>query len=310
MAKIHSPRCGSMQFWPRKRAKRIYPRTRSWPDLDGTKLLGFAGYKAGMTQVNIRDNTSSITKGQIISLPATIIECPPLKPLSLRFYQQDDYGLKVIAEIPTTQPLEKELSRKIILQKKKNGKIMPDEFDRAVLQVYTQPKFTSIKKKPEIFEIEIANPTQDFLKDILDKEIKIKDVFKEGQFIDVQAVTKGKGFQGPVKRFGVTLRKKKSEKTKRGPGSLGPWRQQQHTMYRIAHAGQMGLHTRTEYNKLLLKISSKPTEINPKSGFSRYGLVKSDFILLKGSIAGSKKRLIRLREPVRSKSKPINVELQ
>ena len=310
MAKIHSPRHGSMQFWPRKRAKRIYPRTRSWPDLDGTKLLGFAGYKAGMTQVNIRDNTSSITKGQIISLPATIVECPPLKPLSLRFYQQDDYGLRVIAEIPTTQPLEKELSRKIILQKKKNGKIIPDKFDRAALQVYTQPKFTSIKKKPEIFEIEIANPTQDFLKNILDKEIKIKDVFKEGQFIDIQAVTKGKGFQGPVKRFGITLRKKKSEKTKRGPGSLGPWRQQQHTMYRIAHAGQMGLHTRTEYNKLLLKISSKSGEINPKSGFSRYGLVKTDYILLKGSIPGSKKRLIRLREPVRSKSKPINVELQ
>lgn len=310
MAKRHHPRHGSMQFWPRKRAKKIYPRTRTWPELDGTKLLGFAGYKAGMTQINIKDNTNSVTKGQIISLPATIIECPPLKPLSLRFYQQDDHGFKVIAEIPTSQQLEKELSRKIKIFKKKNGKIIPDKFDRAALQVYTQPSLTSIKKKPEIFEIEINNPTPDFVKNVLEKEIKINEVFKEGQFIDVQAVTTGRGFQGPVKRFGITLRKKKSEKTKRGPGSLGPWQQQQHTMYRIAHAGQMGFHTRTAYNKLLLKISSKPAEINPKSGLHKYGLLRTDYVLLKGSVPGPKKRLIRLREPVRARSKPITIEMQ
>ena len=310
MGKKHHSRHGSMQFWPRKRAKRIYPRTRSWPELDGTKLLGFAGYKAGMTQINVRDNTNSVTKGQIVSLPATIIECPPLKPLSLRFYQQDDYGFKVIAEIPTSQQLEKELSRKIKIPKKKNVKIIPDKFDRATLQVYTQPILTSIKKKPEIFEIEIANPTSDFLKNIFEKEVKINEVFKEGQFIDVQAVTTGRGFQGPVKRFGITLRKKKSEKTKRGPGSLGAWKQQQHTMYRIAHAGQMGFHTRTAYNKLLLKISSKPAEINPKSGLHKYGLLKTDYIILKGSVPGHKKRLIRLRDPTRAKSKPITIEMQ
>ena len=309
MSKRHHPRHGSMQFWPRKRAKRIYPRTRSWPVVSGTKLLGFAGYKTGMTQINIRDNTNSMTKGQIISVQATVIECPPLKPLSLRFYQQTDYGFKVMSEVPATQQMEKELSRRINL-KKKTGKTIPENFDRVALQVYTQPSLTSIKKKPEVFEIEIANPTQDFLKNVLEKDVQIKDIFKEGQFIDVQSVSKGKGFQGPVKRFGVNLRKKKSEKTKRGPGSLGPWKQQQHTMYRIAHAGQMGFHTRTDYNKLLLKVSSKPAEINSKSGFNGYGFVKTDYILLKGSIPGSRKRLIRLREPVRSRLKPMTIEMQ
>ena len=310
MAKRHHSRYGSMQFWPRKKAKRIYPRTRSWPSLDGTKLLGFAGYKVGMTQVSIRDNTNSMTKGQIVSIPATIIECPPLKPLSLRFYQQEDYGFKVMAEIRTAQQLEKELSRKIRLPKKNNGKTIPETFDRAPLQVYTLPKLAQMKKKPEIFEIEIANPTRDSLKNILEGEIKIKDVFREGQFVDVQAVTKGKGFQGPVKRFGISLRKKKSEKTKRGPGSLGAWNHQQHIMYRVAHAGQMGFHTRTAYNKLLLKISSKPAEINPKSGFNKFGFVNTDYVLLKGSVPGPKIRLIRLREPIRSKSKPITIEMQ
>ena len=105
------------------------------------------------------------------------------------------------------------------------------------------------------------------------------------------------------------MRAKKSEKVKRGPGSLGPWNQQQHTMYRIAHAGQTGYHIRTEYNKLLLKISSKPEEINTVEGIQGYGFVKSEFLLLQGSIAGPKKRLIRLREPVRATSQGLAQEI-
>ncbi|MBI2105694.1 50S ribosomal protein L3 [Candidatus Woesearchaeota archaeon] len=311
MAKRNNPRHGSMQFWPRKRAARIYPRVRSYPVSNKTKLLGFAGYKVGMLQVNIRDNTNSVTKGQVISVPATVIECPPLKPLSLRYYEQTDYGLKIIAEIPTQNKLEKELERKIKIPKKNNTKIVPDKFDLVTLQVYTQPKLTSIKKKPEIFEIKISNPNQDFLKNVLVKDIKAEDVFDEGQVVDAHAVTKGYGFQGPVRRFGISLRKKKSEKVKRGPGSLGSWNQQQHIMYRVAHAGQTGYHTRTDYNKLLLKMSSDPKEINPAGGFNDYGFIRSNYLLLKGSVSGARKRLVRLQQPIRNKNnKQVAIEIQ
>jgi large subunit ribosomal protein L3 len=270
-----------------------------------------------MTQIRLRDNSESATKGQIISVPVTILECPPLKPLSLRFYKQTDDGLKLFSEISTSQETNKELSRKTNLSKKKKQErvkgtvsILPDKYDKVTLQVYTQPKLVSLKKKPEIFEIAFSKDvTPEFLKESLEKEIKASDVFKEGQFVDAVAVTIGKGFQGPVKRFGVSLRAKKSEKTKRGAGSLGPWNQQQHTMYRIAHAGQTGYHIRTEYNKLLLKISSKPEEINPVEGIQKYGLVKLDYLLLQGSIAGPKKRLIRLREPVRANSPGLTQEV-
>ena len=309
MSKRHAPRRGSMQFWPRKRAKRIYPRTRTWPKVDGTKLIGFAGYKAGMTHIQMRDNSMSVTKGQIITVPVTIIECPPLKPLSLRFYQQTLDGLKLISQIPTSMQLNKELSRKLSLQKKQSARIIPDKFDRVTLQVYTQPKLISLKKKPEIFEIEISNASSNELNNFLEKEIKISETFKEGQFVDISAVTKGKGFQGPVKRFGVNLRQKKSEKVKRGPASLGPWRGQQHVMYRVAHSGQTGYHTRTEYNKLLLKVSSDVKKINTSAGLQNYGLINTDYILLMGSVAGARKRLIRIREPIRSKSKSIVPEI-
>ena len=79
-------------------------------------------------------------------------------------------------------------------------------------------------------------------------------------------------------------------------------------MYRIAHAGKMGYHTRTEHNKLILKISDNVDEINPKGGFINYGLVKNNYILVKGSVAGHKKRLIRLNLAMRPNEKsPIQV---
>jgi large subunit ribosomal protein L3 len=69
-------------------------------------------------------------------------------------------------------------------------------------------------------------------------------------------------------------------------------------MWTVPRAGPLGYFARTEYNKTLLKISNDGEEINPPSGFKRYGLVKSH-ILVKGSVPGSVKRLIRLRSPVR-----------
>jgi large subunit ribosomal protein L3 len=289
-----------MQFWPRKRAQRIYPRVRSWSNVEGTKLLGFAGYKVGMTHVKLRDNSNATTKGQLISVPVTVIECPPLKPLSLKFYKKSNYGLKLISEI-LSKKLNKELSKKISIPKKEVKEKEVKEFDEIRLVVYTQPVLIGKKKKPEIFEIGLGTKDLEFAKSLLEKEIKIQDVFKEGQLIDIHSVTKAKGFQGAVKRFGLRLRAKKSEKAARGPGSLGPWNQQQHIMYRVAHPGQTGYHTRTEYNNLVIKISDVKEEINPKGGFLRYGEVKNDYVLIKGSIPGPSKRLIRMTEPMRPK---------
>ncbi len=310
MGKAHKPRSGSMQYWPRKRAKRHYARVRSWPMSKEAKLLGFAGYKVGMTHLAFIDNKKqTLTKGQEINCPVTIIECPPLKAASVRFYKKNNSCSKLVSEI-FAEKLDKELERKINMPKaqkpktsegsEKTKKKIEDikDYDDITILVYTQPKLTGIgKKKPEMFEIGMGGDKEaklQYAKSILGKEISVKDIFKEGQQVDIHAVTKGKGFQGPVKRFGISIRASKSEKTKRGPGSLGGWKAQGHFMYRVAHAGQTGYHTRTHYNSWLLKISDKPEEINQKSGFKHYGVVKNQYILLKGSVDGSTKRLIRM----------------
>ena len=295
MGKRVRPRRGTMQVWPRKRAKRSYAFIRSWNKSNAFKIFGFAGYKVGMIRLLAKDNSNHITKGMQIVYPATVIECPHLKPISIRYYQRDSdpfsQAARVIGEERLDNP-HKELSRKIDIQKKKSKENKIADYDYVMLQVYTQPPF---KKKPEIFEIKIAKDFVEEAKKL--KEIKLSDVFKEGQLVDIHAVTKGKGFQGAVKRFGVSIRSHKAEKTKRGVASLGAWHTRQ--MWTVPYAGTMGYHQRTEYNKLILKIGNKPTEVNPKAGFKHYGNVKSDYLIVKGSIAGASKREITLLHAIR-----------
>lgn len=292
MADIKVPRRGSMQFYPRKRARRHFARVRS--RIAGEGVCEFAGYKAGMTTVMITDNKpTSPTKGDEIAVPATIIECPPLKVVAIRAYNNK----KALAEVRAEQ-FDKNLSRRIPEAKKRKETEIKD-YDRLTLIVHTQPALTSVgKKKPDLFEVEFGTDLGK-AKDLLGKEIPISSVFKEGQLIDVHSITKGKGYQGPVKRFGVSLRSHKSEKTKRGPGSLGGWKGQAHVMYRVAHAGQMGYHQRKDLNKWIIQIGTDPKKVNPKGGLLRYGLVKGQYMLLKGSIPGPAKRLIRMTKASR-----------
>lgn len=301
--KKRNPRHGSMQFWPRVRSKRQNAKIRSWA---GHKpgLLGFAGYKAGMTHLIITDNRATTkTKGENIFCPATIIECPSLKVGSVRFYKNTKSGKQTHSQVMADN-LDKELSKKISIPKKPASRnVDVKEFDDVTLVVYTQPKLTGIGRKvPEIFEIALGGKKEEkvnYAKEKLGKEITIDEIFKEGEQVDIHSITKGKGFQGPVKRFGITLKSHKSEKNRRNPGSLGGWKAQGHVMYRVAHAGQTGYQQRTEYNKLLLKIGKDPKEIAQKGGFVRYGIVKNPYILLKGSIAGAKKRLVKFTHAIR-----------
>ena len=64
MSHPHRPRRGSIGFSPRVRARSEVPRVRAWPVQKEPKLLGFAGYKAGMTNLIMRDEMpNSLTNG-------------------------------------------------------------------------------------------------------------------------------------------------------------------------------------------------------------------------------------------------------
>lgn len=305
--KTHRPKRGSLAFSPRKRAERVVPRIRTWPECNEVRLQGFAGYKAGMTHVvMIDDIKNSKTYGEEIVVPVTVIEAPPMKVAGIRVYKETQYGLQVAKEVWTNQ-LDAFLDRRVKIPKKNCDieALRSVEGDEVRVITYTQPYLISgvPKKVPDVMEQKVGGSFKEALEyaiSKLGKEVRISEVFKEGAIVDVSAITKGKGFEGVVKRWGViTLDAKHARSSKhRKIGTLGPWLPHR-IRWTVPQYGQMGFHQRLEFNKRIIKIGTNGEEITPKGGFPHYGVVRSDYVLIAGSIPGCVKRLVRIRDAVR-----------
>ncbi|MCE4617783.1 MAG: 50S ribosomal protein L3 [Desulfurococcales archaeon] len=313
--KHHTPRRGSLGVRPRKRAARLVPRVKSWPEpqLEEPKLLGFLGYKAGMTHVFYVDPfKESPTYGKEIFRPVTVIETPPVLPLAIRAYGYDpNRGRFTLSEAWSTPPEELELYRKIktIGASDFENKLSTIESSLEKVKeirviIATQPKLISgiPKKKPDLLEVKIGGgdiqSQLEYAKKIIGNPLPVDKVFKPYQLVDVIAVTKGKGFQGVIKRFGVKElpRWHKHRKGSRKSGSRSHGRG---TWSETPQAGQMGYHRRTDYNKLILDIGSNGYDITPRGGFLHYGVVRNSYLLLEGTVPGPVKRPIVIRHAIR-----------
>ena len=297
----HGPRRGSVAYWHRSRAARLVPRVKSWSNT-GKGLQGFLAYKAGMGQVLMIEDSESPFKNQEVTKAVTVLEVPPLYVYAVTAYESTDYGNRKVAEIPALNA-PKELKRSLTVAKK--AKVNFESLHAMKLSdvrviVSSQPWKAGFKKTPEMAEIALSGKDAleklTFAKEILGKEVKVSDVFSDGDWIDAIAVTKGKGWQGIVKRFGVALGPHKATQRRRRGGSIGPETQGK-VMYTIPRAGQMGFHRRTESNKRILKVgeASKSKEVTPASGFVDFGILKADYLVIEGSLQGPEKRVIFLR---------------
>jgi large subunit ribosomal protein L3 len=307
MPENHHPRRGSMAYSPRKRARSERPHIKSWPEGGGKpKIQGFLGYKAGMTHAFVVDyRPTSTTSGREVIMPVSVVETPPIKVAAVRAHKKTVHGLQSSGEI-WAKKLDSELSKRMNLPKnevKKSWDFTKDAEEIRVL-VYTQPKLvTGIPKKiPELREMRISGGTIDeqikYAKDLLGKELKVNDSISEGDMLDIVAVTKGKGFQGAVKRWGVKLLTHKNSKHRRMIGTAGSWHPNW-VQATVPQAGQVGYHQRTEFNKRVLKIGDNGEDITPSGGFPHYGIIRNSYILLHGSIPGPTKRLVSMRDAVR-----------
>ncbi len=311
--KKKAPKRGSLGYLPKGRSSSWTGRIRYWPEVTGDpRLLAFLGYKAGMTHfITIDQLEGSLTFGKEISVPVTILETPPLIICGIKIYEKKNRNLRSIGEAWTAN-VPKEFGRLITIQKDvdeqeslKKIETQLDKVSEVRVIAGTQPRLTSTgQKKPKLFEIKIGggNSKDQFehAKNLLGKELKSSQVLKEGNAVDVIAITKGKGIQGPVKRWGVKRLLHKSRKTVRGVGSIGGWTPN-FVMYSVPRAGQMGFFQRTEFNKQIVKIGEDPKEVSPSSGFLNYGNVKSQYVMIKGSIPGASRRLVIMRAPARVK---------
>jgi len=321
--KKNAPRRGSLAYLPRGRASKFVPRIKNWPEYkDGAaKLLGFIGYKAGMTHaVMTVGNVNSPFAGQETVVPVTIIDTPPIRPFSIRGYEATSYGFKLTTEVlagtmsedlKKTMPVPKEYDYETKL---KEFEEKLDSFAEIRMLIHTQPRLAGIaKKKPDVVEYKVGAPNVqeafEYAKSVLGTDVRVADILDEGILIDSIAVTKGHGFQGPVRRWGIRILQHKSRKTKRGVGCIGPWTPT-NIRYSVPRPGQTGFHTRTSFNNKVVKMGERGEEITPSGGFVNYGVIRGDYIMLHGSIPGAVKRPIRIRFAIRPKKGHVDEPVQ
>ncbi|WOL17713.1 hypothetical protein Cni_G26506 [Canna indica] len=181
------------------------------------------------------------------------------------------------------------------------------------------------QKKAHLMEIQVNGGTVadkvDFAYSFFEKQIPIDAVFQKDEMIDIIGVTKGKGYEGVVTRWGVTRLPRKTHRGLRKVACIGAWHPAR-VSYTVARAGQNGYHHRTEMNKKVYKIGKAGDEshtavtefdrtekdITPMGGFPHYGVVKDDYLLIKGCCVGPKKRVVTLRQSLLKQTSRLALE--
>jgi large subunit ribosomal protein L3e len=180
---------------------------------------------------------------------------------------------------------------------------------------HTQVTKSALKsKKAHIKEIQVNGGSVaqkvDFCMGLFEQEVKAADVLSQDEMVDVIGVTRGHGFNGVVTRWGVTRLPRKTHRGLRKVACIGSWHPAR-VQWQVPRSGQMGYHHRTELNKKIYRIGKNLKEdpnnamtnndltekaITPMGGFPHYGHIKQDWIMLKGSVMGTKKRIITIRK--------------
>jgi large subunit ribosomal protein L3 len=287
-------------------------RIRNWPEIDSEqpKLLGYAGFKVGCIQiVSIDDREKTPNHGkQLVSL-GTVVATPPISIIGIRGYRDNNDGSHAMFDVYSSD-MPKEVSRLFTVKPKEGGLEQAEKMLSKVSELFAVvavfPNTAGLEqKKPYVFEVAVKGGDTkkqfEFLKNLFGKQVKVEEVFELGTTVDVASITKGKGIEGPITRWGVKKKQHKSRKSVRALGSLGPISPAS-IMYTVPRAGQRGFHQRVEYNKRIMIMSNTDKnefKINPSGGFKHYGVVNGDFVVLKGSVPGTYRRLVKLRAQMR-----------
>ena len=291
--KYSAPRRGSLAYRPRGRAKSFVPRIRTWPKIESEKpvLLGFPGYKAGTVHViTVDDRAKTPNFGKPLFNLSSVITLPDAQVVGLRLYRHENGQDMAISDVK--QPGQS------------SEKLPLDKATRVSALVSSVPRDVGLsQKKPVVMEVGVSGgdmkAQSEFVLGLIGKKAKFTDTFKPGMYVDVLGITKGKGFEGPITRFGVKRKQHKSRKSVRAVAVIGPWHPAA-VMYTVARAGQMGFHQRTETGKKILLVgNASANPISPPGGFEHFGNVGGDYAVVKGAVPGPARRLVVVRMKAR-----------
>jgi large subunit ribosomal protein L3 len=206
-------------------------------------MSGIIGKKVGMT-------TIFNAEGQAV--PCTLIEAGPCVVTQVRTEEKDGY---TAIQLGYGEKKEKNTSRPLVGHFKKAG---------------TTPKRKLIEFKE--FEKQYS----------LGETIRVEDVFAEGDFLDVSGNSKGRGFQGVVKRHGfagVGGQTHGQHNRGRHPGSIGACSFPSRVFKGVRMGGRMGNTRTTIQNLRVLKV-----------------MTEQNLIIVNGSIPGAKNSYITLHK--------------
>ena len=207
---------------------------------------GILGKKVGMTQYFTE-------AGELI--PVTVVEVTPNVVLQLKTIENDGYeavqlGFDDLREVLSNRPAKGHVAK---------ANATPKRFIREF-------------KNVELSEYEVG------------QEITV-DVFKAGDIVDVTGTSKGKGFQGAIKRHGQSRGPMAhGSRYHRRPGSMGGASFPSRVFKGKALPGQMGGDRITIQNLEVVKVDAE-----------------RNVILIKGNVPGSKKSLVEIKTAIKSK---------
>lgn len=339
--KFEHPRCGSLGFLPRKRTRKHHGHIRKFPKDDQKQklhLTAFCGFKAGMTHI-VREVTkpgSKLNKKEVVEA-VTIVECPKMIVVGCVGYVQTPRGLKAVKTYFAEHMSEcairrfykryrgnKHFKAFTAYQKPENYSKKIKEAKKIlekraqVIRIIAHPQMKDMKHlhqiKAPLVEIQVNGGSikekLDYVEKTMEKEIRVSDVFSEGQFIDVIGVTKGHGYEGVTARYGTKKLQRKTHRGLRKVACIGSWHPAR-VQFTVARSGQRGYHHRTELNKRIYRVGQSAREVSdnatteaditkknitPMGGFPHYGNVMNDYLMLKGCTVGIRKRCLMLRE--------------
>ena len=208
-------------------------------------MLGIIGKKVGMT--TLYDSEGSST-------PCTVIEGGPCVVTQIKALAKDDY-----------QAVQLGYANK---KEKNTSKPLQGHFKK----VSCTPKRKLVEFKDFAEELEVK----------LGQTIRVEDIFKEGEYVDAIGISKGKGFQGVVKRHGfrgVGDRTHGQHNRERAPGSIGGASYPARVFKGMRMAGRTGGQRVKVANLKVLKI-----------------VPEQNLIVIKGAVPGPQNAYITLEK--------------
>jgi len=304
-------------------------------------LTAFMAYKAGCTHIvrEIAKPGSKVDKKECVEA-VTVLEAPPMIVVGVVGYIQTPRGLRALTTV-WAHHLSDDCKRRFYANWGRSKKKAFSQYSKKweangapevkaelariakhcqIVRViaHTQvAKLGTSQKKAHVMEIQVNGGSVaekvEFASSRFEKPVALTEVFQQDNMLDIMGATKGKGFEGVTTRWGVTRLPRKTHKGLRKVACIGAWHPSR-VSFTVARAGQNGYHHRVETNKKVIKIGNGSkldcsTEIdltekgiNPMGGFPNYGVIKEDYIMIKGSTVGVKRRVLTLRQSVRPKA--------